>query len=317
MSFMLKVALLPLIVVNLIMIGGTLIVGDRMHGDEIAYTTHGIHQSSIQRLDVGRGLVIVSYYTPHRINGIAWSQNGDTLYFGGINDTGRYRDLGALHVDSGKVDWLTADDADNTSPDVSPDGHHVVFQRHVSGQTDWDIYMLDLRTGTVSPLYEGVSADTAPDWSPDGRFIAFETASVGRNSANIMLYDLETARTSRITTRFEGLPEWSPDSERLLYAGQQGGTFNIFSIRVNAGIADLDSVQRLTNFMEGSMSPAIAPDGDHIAFVSWDSLSSMVSRMSSFNTVNYAQIFVMTADNNAIRQLTDAPINHSNPVWRP
>ena len=180
------------------------------------------------------------------------------------------------------------------------------------------LYIYDVTTATldpITPLYE--DRIVCVSVSPDNTRVVYKTA--GRASSDrLFLLNLIDGDVREIEVRdYVSCAEWSPDSERLLYAGQQGGTFNIFSIRVNAGIADLDSVQRLTNFMEGSMSPAIAPDGDHIAFVSWDSLSSMVSRMSSFNTVNYAQIFVMTADNNAIRQLTDAPINHSNPVWRP
>ena len=57
-------------------------------------------------------------------------------------------------------------------------------------------------------------------------------------------------------------PAWSPDGERILYASDRGGSFDIWSIR-----PDGSGNQRLTDGPQDETLPAWSPNGGRIAYI--------------------------------------------------
>jgi len=60
----------------------------------------------------------------------------------------------------------------------------LAFESHRDG--NWEIYTLDLTSGTLTRLTDDLSYDGGPAWSPDGTQIAFESYRDG----NLEIYAL-------------------------------------------------------------------------------------------------------------------------------
>jgi Tol biopolymer transport system component len=94
--------------------------------------------------------------------------------------------------------------------DVSPDGKSMVYTGRVTISDDrrglWEI---NLETGEKRRLLEdGLSAD----WSPDGKWIAFDKGW--------QIFKVRPDGTDLTQLTFKGAnlnPDWSPDSQQLLY----------------------------------------------------------------------------------------------------
>jgi hypothetical protein len=60
-----------------------------------------------------------------------------------------------------------------TDPQISPDGTQVALATRESPNGNWDVSVLDLKSGHFRKLTTDPATDRAPVWSPDGRSIAF------------------------------------------------------------------------------------------------------------------------------------------------
>ena len=118
-------------------------------------------------------------------------------------------------------------------PKLSPDGSSVAFERHVDDSMvlgdmiigDWDIMLIDLESGDISPLVDGPEAELMPAWSPDGGTIAY-WAFINDSADNMNLYLVSTGGGSprrllqeRADLR-EEMPDWYVDEAqtRLIFS---------------------------------------------------------------------------------------------------
>ena len=140
-----------------------------------------------------------------------------------------------------------------SSPDWSPDGRHLAFERF-----GW-IHRIDADGTDERPLARGRSAA----WSPGGRRIAFVSDRAGSD-------DLWSIRAvgggfERLTSSpgNETDPAWSPDGRRLAYATDESGSTEI-------ELLDVPTKKRapLTSDRSIASSPGWSPDGGRVAYVS-------------------------------------------------
>ena len=204
---------------------------------------------------------------------------------------------------------------DGLDPAWSPNGERIAFSRW---RNPWGIYLVVAQSGSEERVVDGVQLKE-PAWSPDGSRLAF-TINYGSSEATevcffgfcftippfsfgqIWLADLDSGEllSLPLDDRAVHAPTWSPEGNRIVYAGDRGLAW-----------IDLDTMEK-GRFAGGSVwdtSPAFSPDGQTIAFMG--------------RVHNHWEIFTMNADGSGRRQLTfgDAqlkpPPSNLAPAWSP
>lgn len=105
--------------------------------------------------------------------------------------------------------------------------------------------------------------------SPDGLHVAFtvQTVDVANNTKPTQIYVVPTAGgTPRQLTRegkSNGRPRWSPDSKRIYFVSDRGGSSQIWSM-----FADGTMATQLTRLSTEASGILLTPDGQRIVFLS-------------------------------------------------
>ena len=98
------------------------------------------------------------------------------LFFFSLQEGGNFH-LFAFSPQTLPLTRLTADPWDDITPALSPDGKSLAYSSRRNGY--WDLYLLNLVSGSVLRLTDTLDYDAAPSWSPDGAFIAYESYTKG------------------------------------------------------------------------------------------------------------------------------------------
>ncbi len=117
----------------------------------------------------------------------------------------------------------------------------------------------------LTRLTYGAWDDTSPALSPDGTQVAF--ASNRDETWDLYVLRLDSGEITRVThsPEYESAPSWSPDSQWLACELYLDENLEIAIVSLTDG--DQEPIP-LTNEPYSDHSPAWAPDGRHVAFVS-------------------------------------------------
>ena len=141
--------------------------------------------------------------------------------------------------------------------------------------------------------------DTSPTWSPTGNQLAFTSDRTGAQQIYVIGADGTGLR--RLTYEsYCSRPTWSPEPyNEIAYASQTGPGFDI-------KVLDLatNEVRQLTFGLGSNESPAYAPNGRHIAF------------MSTRSAGRLKQIYTIGRDGRGLRRVTSTG-NNEMPSWSP
>ena len=100
-----------------------------------------------------------------------------------------------------------------------------------------------------------------PTWSPDGSKLAYAACGqANKNVCGIFVFDMKTRESKQITTDGGGDPQWSPNSDRIVY---QAGNPNVFIVN-----ADGTGRKQLTSGKSNDGQPTWSSDGN---FIFWRS----------------------------------------------
>jgi dipeptidyl aminopeptidase/acylaminoacyl peptidase len=187
-----------------------------------------------------------------------------------------------------------------SDPEISPDGTKIAYVRR-SGDVMTDrmrsaIWIVDTRTGEQRPLVAGPGSHSSPRWSPDGRRLAYVSTAEG-SAPQLFVRWMDTGQSVRIT----GLPDspssiaWSPDGQRLAYS-----------------MFVPDEGMKLG-------SPPPKPEG-----ALWGPPLEVITAIayrsddSGYAKPGFTQLFLVSADGGAPRQLTFGARNNDGPLsWAP
>ena len=129
--------------------------------------------------------------------------------------------------------------------------------------TNSDIYIYDLATGkTENITEENKGYDTNPQYSPDGKYIAWQSMERDGYEADLnrlFVMNLATGEKRFVSRAFESNVDaflWNKDSQSIYFIGVWHGETQIYNI----GLADNDSLNRLTDGMHDYTSLALCGD---------------------------------------------------------
>lgn len=132
-----------------------------------------------------------------------------------------------VEFDTAEGTWL--------SPDLSPDGKHIVFE--LLG----DLYTMDAQGGAAQPIATGLAFDSQPAFSPDGAQIAFISDRSG--SENVWVADTTGTKPRSLTNLDEDAiltsPAWSADGSKVFVSRYRPAyvSFELLQVDVATGAA--------------------------------------------------------------------------------
>lgn len=182
-----------------------------------------------------------------------------------------------------------------------------------------------------------------PQISPDGSQVAyvrnFKDIMTDGNRSNLWIVNFNGTNNFPLTTgnQNDHSPRWSPDGDRLLYVSSKNGKPQLY-LRWLSNNAET----KLTNLNQSPGNLSWSPDGSWIAFTmfvpetpepfvkmppkpegaEWTAPAKYIDKLNyrsdgvGFLKPGYVQLFVLSADGGAPRQITSGPYNHSgSPSW--
>jgi Tol biopolymer transport system component len=145
-----------------------------------------------------------------------WSPDGKWIAFFGYRDGGY--DLWAIAPDGTHQHKITWGPFDDREPVYSHDGSKIAFSSDRGNPlgSDYNIWVLDLKTGAFKQLTTNPAEDYMPTWSPDDTEIAF--ASTRDGGTGLWAVTVADARERKILTASGRVdsPSWSP-SGKIVY----------------------------------------------------------------------------------------------------
>lgn len=217
---------------------------------------------------------------------------------------------------------ITEESSDGTlhlAPALSPDGTRVAYY----SEKDFyfvDLYLAEVPSGKViRRLFESTWSsnyetfrfiNSSASFSPDGRYLAVAAKRGPRD--DILILDVERNReVRRIRVDLNGVttPSWSPDGQRLVFTGYDGGLSDLFVIN-----ADGTGLQRLTNDKYADMHPVWSPDGRTLAW------ATDRGPGTDFDRLTFGNFRIATYDlaSGRIELLAGMDVGRNvNPQWAP
>lgn len=129
---------------------------------------------------------------------------------------------------------VTHDQYIDTDPAWSPDGTQLVFSSDRAEMGNLDLWVRNMKTGTLKRVTKTPYPDFGANWSPDGKRIAFVSMLPHQKGAAIAVVDVQSGQMKelwRAPVRIPSYPTWSPDGKMLLVAA-----FDQYSPRFREGI---------------------------------------------------------------------------------
>ena len=102
------------------------------------------------------------------LDGVAWTPDGKILC---VMKTGDNTDIWSMNRDGTERKQLTVDGSRKKSPEMSRDGHHIVFTSVRAG--DWNIWRMDADGSNQKQLTTGAWFDSGPKFTPDDQWVLF------------------------------------------------------------------------------------------------------------------------------------------------
>lgn len=240
----------------------------------------------------------LTWHSGNEIPG-GWSRDGKRLLFAGKRDSANHQ-LFSVDVQTLRTECLMEDFAPVASPDISPDGRYVAYQRYgfpnwrprYTGSAAAQIWLLDSQTGARRAVTQDQRQHLWPQFLPDGKHLL--TVTVGEDTPNAgrlneplpplqdnarrtpNLWVLDGEGKGRQLTEFVGGSVRSPsvaqntgdivfEYEHDLYL-LKGGRGKPVRLVIYAGVDEKETLTRYERLTNGVTESEPSPDGKYVAF---------------------------------------------------
>ena len=202
----------------------------------------------------------------------------------------------------------TASAGNQESPRWDADGGQIAYVTDMDGHSD--VYVASHNIGDGEPgspvrISSGDTEEFLGDWSPDGQWLVFSRRG-GEEAQGLWLRNPAGVNLFQLTSGNDLAPVWSPDGDAIAFVRNVDGNRDIYLLLPE----DDDDwrgpvkVEPLIASPEADHSPAWAPDGDTLVYVS--------------ERNGNPEIYVVeTDDDNPPLRLTTNEAEDSQPVWSP
>ena len=208
----------------------------------------------------------------------------------------------------------------SVAPSLSPDGRQLMFVSE-RDRLSLGVFIADAASGAVTRRIVSTATDPHFDslqyihssgtWDRSGR--RFAMIALGEGRPVLVIIDTEDG-DRRTEIRLDALgeaynPSWSPDGDRIVFSGLQGGLSDLFIYTVASG-----DVRPLTADVHADLHPAWSPDGATIAFAT-DRFTSRIGDLE-FGPLRIGLLDVTTG---VVHQLLadDSDAKQVSPQWSP
>jgi Tol biopolymer transport system component len=148
-----------------------------------------------------------------------------------------------------------------------------------------DLYLLELRTKTVSPVGATEDYESAPQFSPDGKSIVYANGQPGIRADHLFVRILESGVVRQVTfgDANGSSPSFTADGKRIIFARDAHYKWGGLAPSWNGGGAvwsvGVDGSKPVVLLPENvfTMSPSMSSDGKTIVW--WDSTNVFTSPM--------------------------------------
>jgi len=242
-------------------------------------------------------------------SGARWSPDGSMLALS-------YRPKESSNVDIALLDWKTKNVRKLTNEQTknrewygaiwSPDGKAIYSTRANAGDTDSDIYAVEVATGQLENLtpHTGDVLYSVASVSPDGRTLLI-TSNEKSGYSNVALLDVASKKRTWVTdTKWEAdAGEFSPDGKTFTYVVNADGRTNIYLVAGGSGKPTPLQFEKGITVPAGSPR-AYSPSGNHL----------LISHQSSTEP---ADLWIYDLATRQSRQLTFSAVASLNPSRLP
>lgn len=202
-----------------------------------------------------------------------------------------------MNADGSGFRQLTSDPVRHYYPSLSPDGTRVVYAAFRE-QNVYEIYEYDLNDGSVNRLTNRIGVNNAPEISPDGTTVAFMRGNPNTQQNQIWVMERNGDNPENIPGALGWDPTWAPDGRSILYASDQDGLVQLFTVSLGG-----NAIRRISNLPAIRGRSDWSPDGNFIVTYSGEAWKR--------------ELYIMSADGSNARQLTPTGGNSQGPSISP
>ena len=225
----------------------------------LAFVTKSGENDALHLYDVRKNEIVQTFRFKSlvSIGSTSWAPDGKQLTFASIDMSGN-DDLYILNTETRDLRKLTNDYYDDRDPAWSPRGDKIVFtsDRTPFGKDNkYNLFLYDIKTGSIDYLTYGNESYSAPAWSKDGSKLAFTCDAGG--AQNIWIMDVDkrfpggfrsmTKVTYFTTAAFD--PTWT-NSGDLVFAAFDKFSFQLRMIKNIAAVRETSTTVRLIDLYE-------------------------------------------------------------------